>query len=358
MRRLTAGRHGVLVLIAALALAFPSACGAQAAKAKDAGVDASKVDDLKKQATELRLETDDGVYLTAYLFMPPSPGKKTPVAIFVHDINRSQYDWFAFASAVTKYGIAVVTFDLRGHGESRRFDPRKYQAAGGRRAKEKGDQLSPSDFAAGPDYLPMSGDILTIKRRLLEEHNRGRLNIKQLGIVGAGPVASNLALELARDEYAPRDRGVIIGDLAAMVLINPSMNYKGMRPVVDMGRGTEDLPIMIISSDAPKSKDEASRLANRLRVPELPAPDPTGKAKARAPRSTDRLDSVWIHVKSASAGADLLTSDDVRISAEETLGNAVAGFLLARLELKRDRDWKERRIEENGFGTGRRPAED
>ncbi|MGL4463267.1 MAG: alpha/beta hydrolase, partial [Planctomycetia bacterium] len=65
------------------------------------------------------LLTSDGVFLGVTYWSPKEASRDTPVVMLLHSRGRSQRDWFPFAKQLYDDGIAVVTFDFRGHGESR-----------------------------------------------------------------------------------------------------------------------------------------------------------------------------------------------------------------------------------------------
>src|SRR4051794_26014796 len=73
--------------------------------------------------TQPKITTVDGVKLNA-TFYPT--GKKSPVVIMVHPIGEGKSsktpEWKALAEALQAKDFAVITFDLRGHGDSQAVD--------------------------------------------------------------------------------------------------------------------------------------------------------------------------------------------------------------------------------------------
>jgi len=67
-----------------------------------------------------RFTTPDGVELIGSFY--PSAKKNAPVAIMLHAIgvgqNSKNKEWLSLAEALQKSGLAVLTFDFRGHGQS------------------------------------------------------------------------------------------------------------------------------------------------------------------------------------------------------------------------------------------------
>ena len=120
----------------------------------------------------------DGLPIAA-TYWPADPGKvasgteNAAVVILLHGANGDRLVWEKkptifekkpFAEVLHNEGFAVVTVDLRGHGESPLPDGRPVRAA---------------------DYQPMLGDLEAVKKFLMDEHTAKRLNINKLGIVAA-----------------------------------------------------------------------------------------------------------------------------------------------------------------------------
>lgn len=202
------------VLLVALALSAvllsPSVAGAQA-----------KADESFKSTVTLESKADRLPIHISYF--AADPGKiegeleAAPVVILVHGQNGSRLDWEnkptnfrkkPMTEVLRDNGYAVVTVDLRGHGESVLKDGRKVGAA---------------------DYEAMLGDLEAVKDFLLEEHQNKRLNINKLGIVAADdmtPIAIRYAeLDWLKPDYddapvasrrTPRGR-----DVRSLVLLSP-----------------------------------------------------------------------------------------------------------------------------------------
>src|ERR1019366_3265127 len=71
-----------------------------------------------------KITTVDGVKLNATFY--GSAKKNSPVVIMVHPIgdgkNSKPPEWKALAEYLQKQDFAVITFDLRGHGDSTTVD--------------------------------------------------------------------------------------------------------------------------------------------------------------------------------------------------------------------------------------------
>ena len=60
--------------------------------------------------------TSDGVTIRGHLYSVPGP--KQRIVIFAHDFPRDQIAWQDFARELAASGIATLTFDFRGYGET------------------------------------------------------------------------------------------------------------------------------------------------------------------------------------------------------------------------------------------------
>ena len=85
----------------------PSASRGTCAPARPAGT-------VKAQPIEL--ETSDGLTLSGSFY---EPKRRSPAAVLVHDAGADREELAAIATRLHKQGFGVLTFDLRGHGESK-----------------------------------------------------------------------------------------------------------------------------------------------------------------------------------------------------------------------------------------------
>ena len=88
--------------IAILSILPLSACGPSATGSRQA----------------VTLTTADGWHLPADIYLPGNA--TTPGVICLHRYGAGRGDWTQFASRAQALGYAVITLDLRGHGESQR----------------------------------------------------------------------------------------------------------------------------------------------------------------------------------------------------------------------------------------------
>lgn len=178
----------------------------------------------------VQLRTQDDLRLAASFFPPRGRREaRSPAAILVHDAGRSRSDLVDLASALQKRGFAVLTLDLRGHGESRTaevaFRPEDPTAA------ERLWAFTLRDVEAAAAFLRSRSDVHT----------------SNLSLVGVGAGAALAARHALRD-----------GNARAVVLVAPREENLGFNLMADV-RGLGGLPTLILAERDRKS--DADRLA-------------------------------------------------------------------------------------------------
>ncbi len=155
--------------------------------------------------------TADGVLLAGSFY--PTANRLAPAVVLVHMLTRNRRDWEPVALRLTAQGIAALTFDLRGHGES---SPAPTE-----------DSATPAsmvrDVAAAIAFVRARGDVM---------HDR-------IGIAGAS-LGANLAL-LA----AVADPGV-----RTVVLLSPTADYRGVRIDANARKFARPLLLVVSREDA------------------------------------------------------------------------------------------------------------
>jgi alpha-beta hydrolase superfamily lysophospholipase len=205
-------RRAIIALVAVSALAVPA---------------------LRAQVRTQRVtfRTVDGAVLSgSYYEASPKP---SPAVILVHMYTRNRRDWEPVAARLSAEGIAALTFDLRGHGES---TPAPTEAGAAPVAMIK-------DLDAANQFLGSRSDVA---------HDR-------IGIAGAS-LGANLAVQAAAANPAIR----------SLVLLSPTLDYRGVR--IEQAARKINRPMLLVASreDAyawrtvreltnPKQKESASR---------------------------------------------------------------------------------------------------
>jgi len=134
------------------------------------------------------------VDLVGTYFRSPSGGRDTPCVIMVHNYasDRSKADWISLARALQAEKFAVLTFDLRGHGQSTQLNnpqafwnyPFNRDGIRGGTANLKKTAISVNDFK--PGYFPFLVNDVAAARRFFEQKNdAGEVNVHSLIVIGA-----------------------------------------------------------------------------------------------------------------------------------------------------------------------------
>jgi len=179
-----------------------------------------------------RFVTEDGVEIVGSMWMPESG--KAPAVILLHMLGRTREDWNGFAEELLKNGYAVVSIDLRGHGES---------------VKTKdGKTLNYKQFTDS-DYRNMVMDVAPVLQFLREDQ---RVDGNRIAIIGAS-IGANVALKVAASDP----------DIAAVVLLSPGKNYRGVTTegaMIEYGQR----PVLIAVSEEDSIAATSSRRLKEL----------------------------------------------------------------------------------------------
>ncbi len=252
------------------------------------------------------------------------PGKEVVPVILLHGWEGQRGDYDGLASYLQKFGHAVIVPDLRGHGAST-----TKRLPNGKEIEVDRERMRPADINA------MVLDVEAIKKMLLEENNKGTLNIEMLCIVGAelgGIVAVNYAaLDWSRRQLSFQKQG---RDVKAIVLLSPEQAFKGatlskslLSPFVRQALSF----MLVVGQDDKSSLREAKAIHKRLeRYHEEPDPKDVRDKK-----------SLFLVEK---RNTSLRGTDLVHPRARLTVHNDIATFIQLRLVNKQaDLAWKERR---------------
>lgn len=192
---------------------------------------ASAGDTVPDNASAVSFTTKDGQLLTGSLYMPKVSKKTTapsPAALLIHDASKSRSDFQELASYLQKKGFAVLSMDLRGHGDSETAE------CCFERADDKGKEnlwsLSARDVDAAVGFLLAQDNV----------------HSSNLSIFGVGSGAS-LAVRHANDDENVR----------AVVLVDPEPVAFGYNLTAGIGE-LGGLPTLIMTTKA--KRDVAERL--------------------------------------------------------------------------------------------------
>lgn len=177
------------------------------------------LDDDPMSGKTVSFSTTDGITLVGTLWENKTTEK--PPLVLVHQFNRDRHAYDAFAREAFSHGYTVLSFDVRGFGES----------------TSKGtSRISFSSFTEN-DFRKIAGDILSA---------REFLNAESILVVGAS-IGANSALNY----------GMIDSGAAGLVLLSPGENFKG----IDTNSAAEEngVPLFIIASKEDQYSAESAQ---------------------------------------------------------------------------------------------------
>lgn len=249
---------------------------------------------------ELKLTTKDGVKLAA-TYYPSNQGREAVPIVMLHDFKESRTVFNGLAAALQspaeggRDSRAVITVDLRGHGES------TVQVLGNGRTRDlEAARLKPGDFEA-----MYRQDMEAVRRFLVEENDAGQLNLNSLCLVGSGMGANVATYWAAVDWSAPQLATLKQGqDVKALILVSPEWSFRGLpllRPLKQPGVRSEVSFFILYGDQAPLAKKDAKNIHKNL-VKYHPEP-PRDKIK-------ELKDLFMYNLPTKLQGTTLLTSRD------------------------------------------------
>jgi hypothetical protein len=156
------------------------------------GLAASSPRECAAQGTPQRVNFSsyDSVDLRGTFY--PGQGNRSPCVIMIHALgeNSQKEGWHELALALQKENHAVLTFDLRGHGESTSVgesfwaDPINQTLKSYRSAKTK-DKITYKDFTSENHYYSLMHDVAAAKRYLDMKNDAQECNSSNVIVVGA-----------------------------------------------------------------------------------------------------------------------------------------------------------------------------
>lgn len=173
--------------------------------------------DAKSSGDRVKFDTADSAELQGTFY----PGtNKSPCAMLIHPIGENSHlaGWDELAKALLKEKFAVLSFDLRGHGDSTGvgqsfwYDPTNLTLKSAKSSKSK-DKVNYKDFTQQQHYLMMVNDIAAAKRYLDRKNDEGLCNSSNLILIGADSGATLGAYWLSYAWNHPRTIQVAFGQV-------------------------------------------------------------------------------------------------------------------------------------------------
>ncbi len=258
----------------AISLALPGVAAAQSSRAL--------------QPEDVALTTKDGVQLKI-TYYPSSAGQQAVPVVMLHDFNETRAVFEPLARQLASPGggfgeaapegaavnrsRAVVTVDLRGHGDSKTaFGP------GGEAVKVDAQRLDVVDF-----QNMVLQDMEAVRSFLVDRNDAGQLNLNKLCLVGSGMGANVAVLWAAKDWATPplpvRKQGQ---DVKALVLVSPRWNFRGLALVeaLKFPPIQQQLAVLLVyGADDRKVADEGKNIDKIFaRYHPAPPPDQAGQS--------------------------------------------------------------------------------
>jgi len=168
----------------------------------------------------VHFHTTDNVDIAGTYY--PVQQTPAPSVLLIHSVLRSRATWDEFCGVLQQNGIAALAIDLRGHGDSTR-----------KRTADGPVTLDVHTFASS-DYQDMQLDVEAAIDWL---ETRPELDKTRVALIGES-LGANIALRYA----------AINEDLAALVLLSPGLNYRGVRTddaILQIGK----MPLRILVSE-------------------------------------------------------------------------------------------------------------
>ena len=257
---------------------------------KKAAANKPQVQQGKKQEVEIPkpenmiLDTSDGVRLRVTYLAPPKNQKakqakvgSSPEAtggsdkavpfILLHDWEGSRNDLAQYALFLQQQGHAVIVPDLRGHGGS----------------TEVVGVAKPIDAAKfrKNEVMTAQKDIERCKKFLVQQHNKGEVNIDLLCVVAVGKT-SVLAVQWSLNDWvafpAFNSKGIKQGqDVKALMLVSPLKKLAGVSllPTLKHGLfsgGQSTMPVMVVWGASEETAKESEAIYTSLKKSR---PDPS-----------------------------------------------------------------------------------
>lgn len=163
--------------------------------------DASEKKAKKNKEVKIEYETKDHFLISAKLSYPKKKEKLYPLIVLLHSIALDSKEWGILPDKFLEAGFAVLSVDLRGHGESIyniNLDKKYWQ------------NMSLSGFAKYPS------DVCGLLDYIKQEHKN--VSVANMAIVGADVGANTAILASQKMKIKPY----------AIVLISPQTSFKGL----------------------------------------------------------------------------------------------------------------------------------
>ncbi len=203
---------------------------------------------------KIELQTSDGVQLAVWYYPVPEGTKPIATIILLHGLEGSHETVETLALFLQKNECAVVSPDLRGHGESTDWTGGKKLSARDLKAR---DLLAIAASSGGRvrEQATVQGDIEAVRNWIKEKSDSKELDLDKLIIVGSGTGATLGAIWTANDWLWPPLAARVQGrHVKGIVLISPVFATKGLNisPALLSEAIKTSLPLSVIGGISDK----------------------------------------------------------------------------------------------------------
>ena len=252
-------------------------------------------EDLKPRPETLTTK-DDRPLALAITYWPSAMKQDGAVVVLLHGQKGNQLDWGALPKALQDEGYAVIAVDLRGHGQSKTVGATVEAVETNPKKKPKPAKLGVKEVDANNlkvvDYENMvQYDMKAVKAFIFSEHQKKKLNMNKMGIIG-GTMGASVGLQFAARDWMekPHSDGPVGNqtprgqDVRALVLLTPDPEVKlPLTPAVDTLRA----PILQVAmlfgvgkKDKP-DKGTTKSLFEKAATPEIENNNPDDPSRRR-----------------------------------------------------------------------------
>lgn len=279
----------------------------------------------EREVEDVTLTTKDGVELRCTYF-ESDLGKEAVPIVMLHDYKGSRAVFHTLALELQNpsdpdlKSNAVLTVDLRGHGESTTQVGR-----GGQTRELEADRLRAADFQS-----MVTEDMEAVRHFLRKKNDEKKLNLNKMCILGAGMGASVAANYAAYDWSVPPLANVKQGqDVKALILASPKRVFGGlsMTKALKQPGVRQRISVLIVygEEDASASRDAKSIHKMLSKYHEMPPPD----------QRREKQDLFLFPLQTSLQGTKLLTEPSFSMSPRLSI------FVEARLS-EQDFGWIQR----------------
>ncbi len=222
---------------------------------------------------EVKLKTKDGVRLAA-TFFPSKLGQEAVPIVMLHDDQESRAVFHSLARELQNpegqelQSHAVLTVDLRGHGESTTQVGRN-----GKTRQLEADRLRAADYQNMVLY-----DMEAVRKFLRKKNDASQLNLNKLCLLGSG-MGANVATAYAAYDWSmpPLARTKQGQDVKALILASPKRSFGGLSIMKSLKHPAvrQRLSVLLVygAQDSSATKDTKSIHKLLSKYHKIPPPD-------------------------------------------------------------------------------------